>query len=131
MSSSSPFGVPFPGLFPSLPGVQPNFVDPEQRTGGAVPLIVVLLTLSTIFLIVRLYTKLWIVRALGWDDGAILAAWLCNIVSTASYLRALRLGRGIHIWNIGIDHFSPYLKVRDVSTVFIEFSKTVRSLGEW
>ncbi|KAL8765142.1 MAG: hypothetical protein Q9209_007690 [Squamulea sp. 1 TL-2023] len=110
MSSSSPFGVPFPGLFPSPPGVQPNSVDPEQRSGGAVPLIAVLLTLSTIFLIVRLYTKLWIVKALGWDDVGILAAWLCNVVSTASYLRTLRFGPGIHIWNIRIDLFSPYLK---------------------
>lgn len=97
MSLSSPLGVPLPGLFPTPPGVQPNFVDPEQRTGGAVPLIATFLTLSTIFLIVRLYMKLHIVRAFGWDDVAIVAAWLCNIVFTASYLRALQFGAGIYI----------------------------------
>lgn len=56
-----------PGLEPPL-GVQPNFINPEGR--GYVILVVgsVLLTLMIIFYTVRMYTKLFLIRKLTWDD---------------------------------------------------------------
>ncbi|KAI4180714.1 MAG: hypothetical protein L6R41_007053 [Letrouitia leprolyta] len=112
-SSLSPV-VPYPGLFPAPPGVQPDFVNPEKHTGGAVSLSCVFVTLSTLFLILRLYTKLRLVKTFGWDDVVITTAWLCTLIVTGLYLRTFAYGAGVDIWNVRIDDFPIYFKVHDI-----------------
>ncbi len=73
-SSMSAVQLPPPALWSLVPsleppsGVQPNFVNPEDR--GDVLLVVgsVLLALMIIFYSVRMYTKLFLIRKLTWDD---------------------------------------------------------------
>lgn len=56
-----------PGLTPP-PGTTPDFTDAESR--GSVLIIVngILLVVMAIFMVIRAYTKLVIIRKLSWDD---------------------------------------------------------------
>lgn len=109
MSDTAPV-VP-PGIFPPPPGVTANFVNPPQHTNGLVPLIGVFLTLSTIFLALRLYTKAFLLRILGWEDVAIVVAWMADIVFMAFYIRGIQLNASSHIWNFTMATFPEYARV--------------------
>ena len=63
--SNSPSEV---GAFPPPPGVTPNFAHPDYISGGVVPISAVFLTLSTLFVAARLYTKLKITKVFGSED---------------------------------------------------------------
>ncbi|KAL8672637.1 MAG: hypothetical protein Q9168_002913 [Polycauliona sp. 1 TL-2023] len=115
----SPFGVPYPGLFPPPPGVKANYDKPVHQTLGAVPLVAVFLTLSTACLILRFYTKCRIVKAVGWDDITIGVAYCFNLVFMALYLKSLELGSGTHVWDIKIYAFNDYLKVNYIYTLHL------------
>ena len=67
MSSGSTAAVN--SIVPPPPGVVPNFVNPHRVTGGVVPVSAVFLTLSTIALAIRLYTKIGIIKIFGAEDG--------------------------------------------------------------
>ena len=56
------------GAVPPPPGVKPNFKNPAYISGGIVPLSAVFVTLSTLFLAIRLYTKLRIIKVFGSED---------------------------------------------------------------
>ncbi len=56
------------GAYPAPPGVTPNFKNPDYFSGGIVPISAVFLTLSTLFLAARLYTKLKIIKVFGSED---------------------------------------------------------------
>ncbi|RYC56704.1 hypothetical protein CHU98_g9511 [Xylaria longipes] len=69
------------GALPPPPGIEPNFIDPPSQRDRNIALHTVLLSLVTILLVVRLYTRVWITRmAFGVED---------------SYTR----GIGRHIWD--------------------------------
>ena len=54
---------------PPPPGVTPNFVDPETRAPAVIAVSAVCLGLMWPVLTTRLYSKAWILRTFGWDDG--------------------------------------------------------------
>lgn len=56
------------GAFPAPPGVTPNFKNPDYFSGGIVPISAVFLTLSTLSVAARLYTKLKIIKVFGLED---------------------------------------------------------------
>ena len=56
------------GIVPPPPGVVPNFANPAYKSDGVVPVTAVFLVLSTTFLLLRLYTKLRILKAFGVED---------------------------------------------------------------
>lgn len=56
------------GVFPPPPGVLPNFENPEYRSAGIVPLAAILIPLTAIFMTLRVYTKLRIIKIFGLED---------------------------------------------------------------
>ena len=56
------------GALPPPPGVQPNFVDPENHTKSTIALHTICLTLATLFVVIRIYTRQFINGKLGLDD---------------------------------------------------------------
>lgn len=56
------------GTLPPPPGIVPNFVNPESRAYINTVMHSVCLTLVTLFLAIRIYTRKFICRWLGWDD---------------------------------------------------------------
>ena len=59
----------------------------QNRGPGEVALIVVLTVISTVIVMLRVYSKLFVLRGLGWDDGMMVVA----AVRTASTMRYLNL----------------------------------------
>lgn len=108
-SQSAPVVTP-PEIYPASPGVVPNFTNPHVRTGGHIVVSSGFLPLSTLLLALRLYTKIHVMRAFGWDDITILCAWLCAVPVCATYLRGLQIGFGAHIWNLTICHAEEVTK---------------------
>lgn len=56
------------GAFPPPADITPNFASPDHVSGGIIPISVVFLTLSTLVLALRLYTKVRILRASYAED---------------------------------------------------------------
>ena len=56
------------GVIPPPPGVTPNFEHPAYHSGGIVPIAAVFIPLAAIFMILRVYTKLRIIRVFGLED---------------------------------------------------------------
>ena len=56
------------GGLPPPPGVTPNFVNPESLHTEWVLMMSMCLTFTTIFICVRMYTKLVIIKSHGWED---------------------------------------------------------------
>ncbi|KAI9827437.1 MAG: hypothetical protein M1832_004786 [Thelocarpon impressellum] len=88
------------GASPPPPGVTPNFVNPVFKYGGTTPLCVIFMILSTIFLAMRLHTKINIVRKFGIEDDQ------------------QNNGQGRHIWDIPLSVYLIYLKNGMASIVF-------------
>lgn len=59
---------PVQGVFPPPPGVAPNFTNPSYISAGIVPASAVFLSLSTICLLLRIYTKARIIKIFGAED---------------------------------------------------------------
>ena len=55
-------------LVPPPPGVTANLVDPVSRERASIALHSTFLTLITFFLAMRIYTRKFISRWIGWDD---------------------------------------------------------------
>ena len=56
------------GAFPPPPGIVPNFTNPDYISGGIIPISAVFLTPSTLFLALRIYTRVHILRIFLADD---------------------------------------------------------------
>ena len=111
MSSTTP--VAPPGIFPAPPGVVPNYEHPVQRLDGLVPLIAIFLTLSTLVLIIRLYTKAFIIKVLGLEDVAISLGWAATVALMSIFLDSWRRATyGIHTWDMTLEKYGWFAKVR-------------------
>ncbi|KAL6722052.1 hypothetical protein ACLMJK_001157 [Lecanora helva] len=88
-SSADPLDQP---IAPPPPGVTPNLDHPAWRSCGVVPVTVVFLSLSTIFLLLRLYTKLRIIKIFGLED------------------LQQNYGNGRHLWEIKLRDYIQFGK---------------------
>lgn len=50
------------------PGIESNFVNPATRGDGFRAVVIGFTLLGGICTIIRLYTRVWIIRKVGWDD---------------------------------------------------------------
>ncbi|MCJ1424105.1 hypothetical protein MMC29_001992 [Sticta canariensis] len=64
------------GGLPPPPGVTPNFVNPESLHSEWVLMMSMCLAFTTIFVGLRLYTKLVIIKSHGWEDYTSFIAWV-------------------------------------------------------
>ncbi|KAK5411110.1 hypothetical protein LTR06_006000 [Exophiala xenobiotica] len=78
---------------------QPNYIDPETR--GSPSLFVVMMVISTIVVLLRLYSRRYLTKSLGLDDALLLAGWFLSIGMTfAEYKAMTTWGWNKHIWDI-------------------------------
>lgn len=59
----------------------------QNRGPSVVALLIVLTVISTIIVMLRIYSRLFVRRGLGWDDGMMLVA----VVRTVSSMHFLKL----------------------------------------
>lgn len=67
MSSQTSSTAQIGGL-PPPPGVTPNFVNPENHTAQGHAVFIMCLVLSTIFVVLRTYTRFILLKSHGWED---------------------------------------------------------------
>ncbi|KAL8665663.1 MAG: hypothetical protein Q9168_007657 [Polycauliona sp. 1 TL-2023] len=87
------------GVIPPPQGVEANFVNPVYHSGGIVPITIIFVTLSTVFLAVRIYTKAHIIKVFGLEDFQ------------------QKYGNGIHLWNITVPRFLIYSRWSAAATI--------------
>ena len=67
LPTALPLGLNCPGL-PPPPGTIPNFVDPPTLENVQIAAAVVCLALAVLTTVLRMYTKAFVIKAIGWED---------------------------------------------------------------
>ncbi|XDG03564.1 hypothetical protein ABKA04_003179 [Annulohypoxylon sp. FPYF3050] len=127
------------GVVPPPPGVEPNFVNPENQMGGNIAIHTVFLTISTFSVIMRIYTRLRVSRvSLGVDDcfdsdifRTITHMYvdtppLCYFANTA---KGFHWGIGRHIWDEPVIWLIPALKYQTIAAQIYFAATTVIKLS--
>ncbi|KAL8654520.1 MAG: hypothetical protein Q9226_003401 [Calogaya cf. arnoldii] len=90
MSTLEP--VTIPAALEPPPGVDSNFIDPYNTDSTIYGTLGICIGITSIFVLLRLYTKLFIIRKHGWEDYTILVAWLAFIAYIVlAYQNALQI----------------------------------------
>ncbi|PHH73970.1 hypothetical protein CDD82_5176 [Ophiocordyceps australis] len=83
------------------PGTEPNFLSPENQMVQNVALHTVCLVLITVFVAMRLYTRIHIIKtALGADDYCCLFSYCLSVAFSGLVLKSYTLGIGRHMWDV-------------------------------
>ncbi|OOF97845.1 hypothetical protein ASPCADRAFT_128036 [Aspergillus carbonarius ITEM 5010] len=77
----------------------------------------VCLTVSTGFIAMRLYSKLHITKAPGWDDWTCCLAWLGLIGYVVLAFEADRHGSGVHQWEVDASDLREFSKLTNASQI--------------
>ncbi|PLB47386.1 hypothetical protein P170DRAFT_478236 [Aspergillus steynii IBT 23096] len=112
------FGSITPAM-PPPPGQSSNFINPEYIGTKFLVVNCVFLPLSAIALLVRTWTRLFIVRSFRSDDYLMIFAWILSCVLTGVTLEMLNRGLGRHMWDVHATDYSPwFLKLNMISAIF-------------
>ncbi|KAK4119348.1 hypothetical protein N657DRAFT_659100 [Parathielavia appendiculata] len=86
------------------------YVDLATNHRGVIILAVLwpMITLSGVFLGLRLYSKLTRSRRLWWDDYCIIAAWILLLVSCSATTANTRLGFGLHFFEVPLENLITF-----------------------
>ncbi|RHZ58851.1 uncharacterized protein CDV56_107526 [Aspergillus thermomutatus] len=71
------------------------------------------LVISTVLVWMRIYSKLLITKAPGWEDLCCVLAWLGLVAYVVIAFEADRYGNGIHIWEVDESDLRKYSKVSE------------------
>ncbi|KAI0013030.1 hypothetical protein F4779DRAFT_565232 [Xylariaceae sp. FL0662B] len=88
------------GVVPPPPGVTPNFVDPPDQLEKNITIHTIFLTLSTVSVVMRIYTRLCVSRVkLGVDDYLCLFSFGATASFSGLLFASFSWGIGRHIWD--------------------------------
>ncbi|KAF4627474.1 hypothetical protein G7Y89_g10675 [Cudoniella acicularis] len=99
------------------PGQVNNLINPYSQQPGLVAAAAVCLTLTTIFVAIRTFTKVYVLRATQIEDYALiiaqfgLAAFIGVIVTSGTY------GQGRHIWDVSIHGVQQVANLSNISEI--------------
>ncbi|GAQ35202.1 uncharacterized protein BO87DRAFT_408151 [Aspergillus neoniger CBS 115656] len=100
------------------PGQVSNFIDPPYCGAKFVVVNCVFLPMALIALIVRTWTRVVVVRSVSWDDYLMIFAAIFSTVMTGVTLKMLDFGLGKHMWDVPLDHLTPwFLKFNVVAAI--------------
>ncbi|KAL7807759.1 GPCR, PTH11-type [Trichoderma aethiopicum] len=99
------------GGMPPPPGVEPNFIDPYDHMSENIALHSTLLTITTLAVGMRLYTRAIITKAkLGVDDYFCVISY-CLVVGFSVFMfLCYNKGIGRHLWNVPVQYVVDMLK---------------------
>ncbi|GES56845.1 hypothetical protein ATEIFO6365_0001005100 [Aspergillus terreus] len=101
------------------PGESYNFVDPPYIGTKYLVVNCVFLPLAAIAVFVRTWTRIVIVRSFQSDDYLMIAAFVLSCVLTGVTLTMLNYGLGKHLWDVPLEHFTPWFnKLNVISAIF-------------
>ncbi|KAF7920194.1 uncharacterized protein EAE97_011535 [Botrytis byssoidea] len=88
------------GALPSPSGVTPNFVNPPSIAKYNVLCQAVCVPVVTVFVLIRLHTRVFIHRKTTGDDYACIVAWVGTLVYSGMALSLNQYGAGVHQWDV-------------------------------
>ncbi|KAI0892238.1 hypothetical protein F4806DRAFT_505649 [Annulohypoxylon nitens] len=99
------------GALPPPPGIEPNFIDPPSQAKGNLTQHATCLTLVTMFVAMRIYTRLRINRTnLGIDDYFCVLSYALDWTYSMLMIKSHSEGLGRHIWDVPATWVIPALK---------------------
>lgn len=101
--------------------------NPHTKGNYLVPVMSVLLALSTISVVLRIFSRAFILRKLGVDDFLIIPGYLAAVTLTVAELISLKYNWGMHVWDVSLDNalmiaLCAYI-VQVATAVSVMFSK--------
>ncbi|KAL2828321.1 hypothetical protein BJY01DRAFT_240953 [Aspergillus pseudoustus] len=108
-----------PSVVPPPPGVTPNPDNPHARFKSANVIIAAVgISLCTVSLAMRIYTKALLLHRFWLDDVFIILAWVFSIATQSTILWAFyHAGYGLHIWDFTVPTLTTYLKTVAASSI--------------
>lgn len=88
-----------PALAPPA-GVTPNFNNPYSILNSLIAGDTLCLTLATISITIRLYTKFFLLKTHGLDDYTMFAAWVVLVAYCGLQYKTSKYGSGVHQWDV-------------------------------
>ena len=111
-------------------GFHSNLINPPSTNYSTIIICVLVIVLSTPFVIARLYTRKFITHQVWWDDctysilshsvwavywqtvtGSCLLGWLFEIALTGLLFKAIHYGGGTDLWNVSEADYTHFTKV--------------------
>ncbi|XHG03820.1 hypothetical protein AWENTII_007108 [Aspergillus wentii] len=100
------------------PGVTSNFINPMSRGDKYLAINCIFLPLAVIALVVRTWTRIFIVRNFRSDDYLMITSLILSIALTGVTLDMLNYGLGRHMWDVPLAHLTPYfLKLNVIAAI--------------
>ncbi|KAH6715958.1 hypothetical protein BKA61DRAFT_672240 [Leptodontidium sp. MPI-SDFR-AT-0119] len=108
------------GIVPPPPGVTPNFTNPESRGYLIVIASIVLLVLSTTVLLLRLYSRRFLVHAVNFSDYAVVVGQISGFGFSAITLHYVANHTlGVHSWDIRISDLTLIMQLAVAQYAFL------------
>ncbi|KAF6844570.1 integral membrane protein [Colletotrichum musicola] len=120
--------IPPPEVILSWP--PPRYDDPETRGPASEIVSLVLLSIASTIIIIRIYTRKWITKGFGWDDILVILAFIpatgfvvVGMISMDHY------GWGRHVWDVPLDRFTGSLQMGLASQILFDLATSFTKLS--
>ncbi|KAK3356363.1 hypothetical protein B0T25DRAFT_536591 [Lasiosphaeria hispida] len=117
---TNPANHPPPGTGPGPPGV-PGGTD-RSYSVDIIICAAVTAAISFVFVAMRFYTRLFIVRVLHWEDWLILIAQVFSTVMCGGFIHEAVLGHGSHAWVVPVENIPRMAKAAWYTILFYQLS---------
>ncbi|KKK18675.1 hypothetical protein P175DRAFT_0536098 [Aspergillus ochraceoroseus IBT 24754] len=116
------------GSLPPPPGIEPEFDNPPSQLAGNIALHVVFLTVVTVAVAMRLFTRLRVLRStLGIDDIFCIASFCLTAAFSGLMITCYSRGIGRHMWDVPIVWLSTALKYFTIAQyIYLTLTATVK-----
>ncbi|PYH82464.1 integral membrane protein [Aspergillus uvarum CBS 121591] len=99
-------------------GMVSNFVDPPSCGLKFLVVNCVFLPLAVIALVVRMWTRIYLVRSVSYDDYLMIISVVLSCILTGVTLDMLNWGLGKHMWDVPYSSLTPwFLKLNVVAAI--------------
>ncbi|KAF7596947.1 hypothetical protein BBP40_011313 [Aspergillus hancockii] len=106
------------------PGKTSNFIDPPYIGTKFLVVNCVFLPIAVISLLVRTWTRVFIVRSFRWDDYLMIISLILSCIMTGVTLDMLNWGLGKHMWDVPAEYLSPWFMRLNVVAAIIYCAAT-------
>lgn len=120
--------IPPPEVILSWP--PPRYDDPETRGPASEIVSLVLLSLASVIIIIRIYTRKCITKGFGWDDILVVLAFIpATGFVVVGMISMDRYGWGRHVWDVPIDRFTGSLQMGLASQILFDLATSFTKLS--
>ncbi|KAF1996574.1 hypothetical protein P154DRAFT_498471 [Amniculicola lignicola CBS 123094] len=107
----------YPAAVPP-PGVVPNLVNPVSRAHATIIFNAVFTAFMLVFVVMRMYTKAFVVKQFGWDDFCCAMGTMLAVAYVGFIIFVFDQGLGAHQWDTPIAVFLNNNTFRILQTIY-------------